>query len=40
MALPERIDYMISFGIAGVLSMVVLIPHEFLHALCFYGIQR
>ena len=35
MALPERIDYMISFGIAGVLSMVVLIPHEFLHALCF-----
>ncbi len=34
-ARPERVDYMISFGLAGVLSMVVLIPHEFLHAICF-----
>lgn len=37
LARPDLTDYLISFGIAGALSVVVLIPHELLHAICFKG---
>ena len=35
LARPEPIGFFRSFVIAGIVSVLVIVPHEFLHALCF-----